>query len=439
TPPEGEPVLRFHGERPRNVLMISIDTTRRDHVGSYSADGVMYTPFLEQLMTEGVRLDAHQQCSDWTFASTSCTMGGRYAEENGFIPVLIGSEQLPLPDGQRTIATRLRDLGFATILISSNGWLSAEWNNVQGYDQAPFGGGGSATILMGNGLDLLNATVGSPLTVPDGGTQQPWLLHVHFVEPHPPYIPPDYYNGEEVTLPPLDPKYDLDTQPGQYDATDDWPTMSPEEQDLLERHLRARYHGELRYLDDQIRGMWDTLEAGGWLDDTLVVVWTDHGEQFWERGHQSHAWNLGAEENDGVAFFWGKNLIPYRWTEPTSAVDLLPTVLEAVGEPIDPLDPVLSGYVVGTAPEGRPRFSHSVARAGVSQAVTLDDWKLVFNFNGTLHLYDRKADPYELVDLYSPTHPQVAPLWALLRIRVERMHQLLPTRPLTWPVELPSL
>lgn len=428
-PPDGSPVIQFVGARPKNVLMLSIDTTRRDHVSPYSQYGD-FTPFLAGLMSEGVQLDDHQQCSDWTFASTSCTLTGRYHEDNGYIPELIPLELAEFPDGQQSLAVRLGEHNYYRILVSSNGWLGPKVNNAQGYDSVPTTTTGNATQLGTLGLDLLVAQIVAE-------PERPWLLHVHFVEPHPPYTPPVQYLGEELLLPPLPQGMDISSQPGQYDATGQYPNLDPEVQDLLEAHLRARYHGELKYLDDQLRSLWTVFDTTGILDDTLVVVWTDHGEQFWEHGDQSHAWYLAAEENDAILFYWAKNIVPLDWTEPTHAVDMLPTVLDALGYPAAEDDDTLNGYVLGTAPDGRPRFGMSVARGGVLESVTLDDWKLIYGFDGKLSLYDRKTDRYEVSDLYTADHPEVPHLWDLLLPRVLAVHELLPLRPLTWPADLP--
>jgi arylsulfatase A-like enzyme len=429
----GGPALVFDGPRPRNVLMLSIDTTRRDYIAPYTPDGAVYTPFLSGKMAEGVRLDQHLQCSNWTYASTSCTLQGQYHEERGYIPDFGPILNAWLPDGQRSFAVRLGEKGYQSVMISSNGWMTGNVNNAQGYDEAPPQTTGNAMSLATNGFDAMQARIAAD--------PRPWLLHVHFVEPHPPYVPPEEYRAEVNALPPLPDELDLDTQPGHYDAAwNEWPNLTPELQDLLEAHLKARYRGELRWFDDQLVSIWDMFEQGGMLDDTLVVVWTDHGEQFWEHGNQTHAWYLGGEENDGVAFFWAKNLRQRVWDQPTHAVDLLPTTLEALGLLDDPEDEALSGHVVGGGmPANRSRFGMTVARRGVLQSVTgANGWKLVFAWTGEVDLYDRNTDPAEAVDLYAPDHPEVLPLWEELLPRVKAFETLLPSRVVTWPAGLPQ-
>jgi len=430
TPPVPQRALVFDGDPPTNVLMISIDTTRKDQLG---ADPT-YTPFLDSLAETGVELADHQQCSNWTFGSTSCTVAGRLPEETGFIPSLnlgLGDPDNTVPNGQRTLASRLRTAGYYTILATSNGWFGPAVNNAQGYADVAQPFQVDATNMFSEAYGLISDHL---------DTGVPWLLHVHLIEPHPPYNPPDEYLAEEAALPPLPDSVDLDTQFGQYAADALWPGLPPEGQANLEAHLWARYHGELTYLDDQLAAVWPVLDANGVLDDTLVIVWTDHGEQFFERGNQSHAYDLEAEENNGVLFFWAKNLVPGEWTGPTHAVDLVPTVLDALGVAIDPNDPPLAGEILGLAPPDRARFATSDARMGLGQMVTAEGWKLAFNFDGTLRLYDRNTDPLELVDLYlfTPDDPHVAELWDLLLPRVQLLHDLRPGRALVWPAGLPT-
>lgn len=424
SPPISEPPLVFRGHRPKHVLMLSIDTTRRDHFGDLG--DTVYMPFFAERMGEAVVLEDHQQCSDWTYASTSCTLIGRMPEDNGFAPTLRG-DTLPLPDGQVTLASRLGDHGFYSLLLSPNSWLGDKWNNAQGYDESAPPGTGRAMEIVQVGIDHLQAAIAQG--------HDRWLLHLHFLEPHAPYVPPEEYYADELSgVPPLPKGWDLSTEDGHYAVVNRWPSMSPDEQALLETHLRARYHGELRFLDTQLAGMWPALDDAGLLDDTLVVVWTDHGEQFYERGHESHAWNLNAEENDAVLFFWAKNLEPARWKEPTHAIDLVPTVLDALGFPDD--DPTLPGFVLGQAPRDRARFGMSVARAGTLQSVTREDRKLVFDWDTGLRAWDRKRDRFEATDVLT-LGPEDQALWELLEPRVEALHALVPNERLVWPEGVP--
>ena len=415
----GEPLVKIAGLPPRNVFMLSIDTLRRDHIDRYGGSSM---PFLSSLLEQSVTLDNHQQCSNWTYASTVCTLLGRYNEETDFFPKIFKDTREPMPHSQPTLARILGDHGYESFLVSGNGWLSEEWNTDQGYTHGGPAVGGSARYLTTLGMDTVSDALG------DRDPPSRWFLHVHVMEPHVPYAPPaEYLTG----LAPLDPiDWDLAQQATHYEATGQWPTLPPEEQELLEAHLRVRYAAELRYLDDQLALWWADMEADGFLDDTLVVIWNDHGEQFWEHGNQSHAWSLAAEENDGLLAFYARGLQPASYEGPTHSVDMLPTLLHALALP--PSEG--SGFVVGTESATRARFSAVAGRAGPIQTLTQEDWKLQFTWNtGELRLWNRAVDPEEAIDLYTPSNARAVDMWPLLQQQVRLMEPLAPEYTPMWP------
>jgi arylsulfatase A-like enzyme len=405
--PPRAPLIRFDGAPPKNVLMISLDTFRRDKLQRYGGPGIM--PFLEGLMEESVVADDHIQCSNWTWHSTSCTLAGRYAEDVGYLPKLDNSAP-PIPEGQRTLARILHDdHGYATALASNNRWLGPKVGNAQGYQIVNPPGPGFAVDMV------RRATLGVDLAQLDGGGES-WLAHAHVLEAHAPYIPPVEYRVGVDELEPL--PFPIDSQGAHYFAAALWPELTDDERLLLQQHLTLRYEGELRWIDAMLELAFVELDAEGRLDDTLVVVWTDHGEAFWEHGVQTHAHHLYAEENDAVLFFWAKNIVPASWSETTHAVDMLPTILDALELPPEP---GLPGAVLGMGDPSRPLFVTAAARQGVVQSVVSDGWKLIYSWeDDTLELFDREHDREETTDwLPSIEGQRVADeLWQQLEPRV---------------------
>lgn len=407
----GSDVLRFEGEVPKNLIFLSIDTFRKDHVGVYG--GRDLTPFLDRIAAEGVVMTNHYQCSNWTYGSTTCTLAGRTNIDNGHLPRLNGTDQNrpPVPPGTPFLATWLGQNGFASVVVSANDWLSANWGNTQGYDDegVPLG---DALAVLDTGYALLQPYLN------DGVPR--WFMHLHHMEPHASYDPPEEnIIGEELLEPWPD---DLTWRPVHYAWRDAWPNLDPADQDLLEAHLRVLYEGEIRTIDQRLETNWGRLEADGFLDDTLVVIWNDHGEEFWEHGFQTHAYNLTTEANDGILIFWAKNLVPGTWDGPTSAIDLTPTLLDLYGIP---MPPEVTGHPIGSAPEHRAIFAEAMARTGGVQMVVRDGIKLHYNwYDGSVRMFDRNVDPGETVDLYDPLDPTVLELWALLKPQVEAMAPL---------------
>lgn len=426
TEPHGTDALQFQGPVPRNLLFISIDTFRKDHLGAHGDLGL--TPFLDQIASTGVVLDDHMQCSNWTFGSTTCTLAGRSNIERGHLPRLNGTEEtrLPVPQGTPFLATWLAEAGFYNILVSANGWLGPQWGNSQGYHEVLKPGGGA--------LAVYNTGTGALHLARKTGLADRWFLHLHFMEPHAAYNPPDKHLEGIEDLPPY--PVDLRNRGMHYEQRDTYATLNPEDQELLEAHLRLLYAGEIRTIDARLADIWSRLQNNGLLDDTLVVIWNDHGEQFWEHGAQTHAYDLYGEENDGFAIFWARNIVPGRYTGPTAAIDIVPTVLDLFDLP---MPEEVTGYPVGAAPEGRPRFAEALARRGGVQAVVVDGYKLHYRWGGQVRFFDRNTDPDEQHDLYDPQDPRVLELWGHLKPMVEAMAPLVignGPQP-SWPPELP--
>ncbi|MFN7144024.1 MAG: sulfatase-like hydrolase/transferase [Myxococcota bacterium] len=414
-PDRGAPTATFpsfYGKVPKNLLMVSIDTFRRDLLVRNGGGGD--AAFLDRMAEEGVSLDAHRTCSNWTFPSIMCVVHGATNVEVGFVPDLRNPGAAQMPETTPTLALRLQDAGFRTMLVTSNSWFSDEHNSDYGYDSSERPTDRRTTAVFEQGIDRLQQAR-------EEGVDR-WYLHLHVKEPHPAYAPPESYLAGLADLPEI--PYDFTDSDVLYDMHDVWPEMTEEERALVLQHLLVRYHGEVRWLSDQLIEQFANLDRAGFLEDTLVVFWTDHGEQFWEHGEQTHAYGLHNEENDAVAIFWAKNIVAGTWTEPTSHVDLAPTVLSLLG--VD--DTVgFTGLPVGEAAPDRDLHYATVARHGVVQSVVQDGWKLIYRWEtGEKWAFDTVNDPLELDDRYAPSDARIQGLEGLLAPKVEAMRALAP-------------
>jgi len=406
--PEG--ALRFAGGPPRRLLMLSIDTLRRDAVGRYGSAGESDTPFLDGLIGGGVALDDHVSCSSWTYPSMLCALSGRSTTDIGFEPLHDpAGEPLPLPDGQvELLADQLGRAGFDTALVSTNPFIHDSFGMTSGYRQRVLDTSLDAAGVVDHGLDLL-----------DGVDRERWLLHLHFVDPHSPYDPPEAYLDGLDDLPPIG--VDLTSYPAVEALADTWTSLPPDEVDAIEAHARLRYAGLARYVDDQIARLFSELDASGALDGTLVWLMTDHGEQFWEHDALGHGVSLYREENAAVAVFWSPDLIPGVWSSPTTHADLLPTALTALELDLLPT----TGAPVGYAPPSRPLLAQIYQRGVTRQAVIQGGDKLIFDWAGIWWLYT-VGDPGETRNHITEDPVRAAELWALLRPETEALQALYP-------------
>ena len=412
----------FYGSVPQNLIVLSIDTFRVDHMGRYG-DSRGLTPFLDARLAEGVVLDNHQSCSNWTYPGVQCAMDGYDAVDLGMMPSF---SRDPVPD-RPTGATYFGDAGYTTVMVTSNGWLYdpdddndnvTNTNITHGFDHFEHPGSDNAFKVYEAARNALLDRVDE--------NRDPWMMHFHIKEPHTPYNPPDKYLEGLEDLPPI--AYDLTVFNEHYDATSEWEDLEDDERELLLQHLTLRYAGEMAYLDDQIERIWGDMETRGLLDDALVLIWSDHGEQFFEHGRQAHALSLYLEENGALGAFWAKNIVPDAVTLPTTHKDLLPTAMEVMGIPY-PDD--VTGTPASQLAAGRPIHSYSRARLGVVQALRVDDLRLLYSWNsGEKHLYDLSTDPDEQVDLYDPADPRVAEMWETLLPLTEAIDLIVDDTPL---------
>jgi arylsulfatase A-like enzyme len=203
-----------------------------------------------------------------------------------------------------------------------------------------------------------------------------------------------------------------------------YPAADAAEQAAMMACIINEYSAEVRYMDDEVGRLWTQFETDGLLDDTLVVFFSDHGEQFDEHGRFQHTWSLYREENAAVAAFWAKNIQPMTWSGPTIHQDLAPTILDALEVPLGSH----TGVIVGTAPADRAlvTFNAMLDWGGTLMAAEKDGQKLIYWWNGGKKYFDLSIDPTEVTDLYDPADPSVLALWTVLDAKIDEARAFWP-------------
>jgi len=370
---------------------------------------------MDELAARSLVLDDHRSCSDWTLPAALCVADGRHSLDYDFVSRLPSAYRTPVPE-RPTLAGWLGDAGFYSILMTSNGWLEGAWNHDPGYDYTEHPSTDDGRRIWEEGRDkLLEAQE-------EGLVDERWFLHVHLKEPHDPYEPPAEYLEALEDLPPID--YDLTTGDGHDAARFGLSSMSEEERALVMEHLRIRYDGEMAYEDDILASIWSDAEARGLLENTLVAIWTDHGEQQYEREHWGHAFQLYGEENGAVALFWHEGIAPQAWTEPTDHTDIAPTILRWFDLP---LPDEVTGVPAGEAPADRTFYALSVGQIGPRLQATRGTLRLHYGWStGAIEAYDLAADPAESKDVYDPFDAAQTSLWEALDAWADELQPLLP-------------
>jgi len=398
--------LTLTGDRPINVLIVTIDTLRRDALGFYGG-ATDATPALDRLLQESVVLDNHRSCSNWTYPSMACLFTGRYNELTGFVPRAVDR----YPDEPEMMAEILSAAGYQTRAVAAQAVFNNGYNLSQGYQEIQYDTTWGAP-------DVVSRVVLQATDLVAGGS--PWLLHAHFLDPHVPYTAPESYRDK------------LDYVGGAVDSTsrsfladmeDDWEGYDADTRAEVKAELWGLYNGDVRYVDEAVGGMMGQLASVGAMDDTLVILMSDHGEQIWDHDRFEHGQDLHVEETRGLAALSAPGLEAGRIDAVTSHVDILPTVLDLLG--IDAVPAEVDGAVLGSFQSDRPVFASVANDVEVGQSVEIEGDRLIYWWDGRAAFYELGGDAGEQIDLY-PTldeadDPRLDYLWAVLEPHTEAM------------------
>jgi arylsulfatase A-like enzyme/Flp pilus assembly protein TadD len=228
-----------------NVLLVTIDTLRADHVGAYGAQGVA-TPTLDALAARGVLFEQAMAAVPLTLPSHASLLTGQYPPSHGVRHNAI----FVLADEAETVAERFQAAGFATGAVIGAAVLGPEFGLAQGFDHydsaLPEQRATSAGFFERPAQAVTDAAL-AWLQEIDGR----YFLWVHYYDVHASYQPPEPF------------------------AT---------------RFRDRPYDGEAAYVDQQLARLLAGLETSGRLADTVVAVTSDHGEGLGEHGEGSHTY-----------------------------------------------------------------------------------------------------------------------------------------------------
>ena len=387
-------------ERP-NVVMIVVDALRPDHVGCYGYDRPT-SPSIDRLAGRGVVFENAVCHAPWTKSSFASMMTSLYPFQHGVL-----EWASVMSDTLVTLADVLRSNGYTTFAVINQVTLSDRFKVIRGFDRIS-----EAEEFE---RDAVRTTQDCIDLIAQAG--RPFFLLVHYFDVHSPYEPaPEYVQMIRKVS---------DIDPLQQDATG----QEDDRSRLAERN-RLLYDGCIRYTDESIGRLMNYLETEGLSENTLVLVTADHGEEFWEHGSFSHGEQLYDEaiKVPLILDLPGSHHEPTRVAAQVRHVDMLPTILDAIGL-ADParregssLISLLTGG--GYAPDGRGYFPADVAlcegpilRTPGLKALRRRDWKVIVEpVTSSVELYDLKQDPSEQVNLWGrPTAAAADTLLAMLQ------------------------
>jgi arylsulfatase A-like enzyme len=286
----------------RGVILISIDTLRRDHVGAYGY-GKPTTPVLDALGRRGLVADDAVSVSSWTLPSHLSMLTSTLPGTHGGTDMKQAfNRSVP------SVAELLKAQGVATHAVTSHLYVSQTYGLDAGFDSMNFRQDRLAENVANHAMDLV-----------DRFGDRPFLIFLHFYDPHWHYAPPpDVLKIFETSY------------AGKLTGNlKDFQNLRPDQVKPADLdHLLALYDGEIRYTDNEIGRLITHLEERDVLRGTLLVVTSDHGEEFLDHGSWEHQKTLYEEVIRVPLMMAGPGVAARRETQPTSLLDIAPTILD---------------------------------------------------------------------------------------------------------------
>jgi arylsulfatase A-like enzyme len=430
-----------HGASARpSVLLITMDTVRADHVSAngYTRDT---TPHLRDFSRQATVFSNAIATSDFTLPTHASIFTGLYPDWHGanFAPPEY-SHGRPLPPDQVTLAEVLRSQGYWTAEVVANfaylapglgltkGFEIADWDrpvNLSSAGHPFFLREGAERILsklthvdqfyqVTRRAEEINRRAFGLLDQ-RGKNDGPFFLFLNYMDAHYPYygVPgyKHYFPGEN-------PNFDGSSYLGLRDhVISGKKSLTPAERS----NLNARYDEGIAYIDSEIGKLLARFRELGIYDDSLIIITSDHGETFGERGLLSHGVGHVSQALVHVPLlikFPGQHE-SRQVGDPVSQVDLMPTVLQVTGSK---QPPGLQGRVLRS--DGSDGRGSVYARAtpesfltalnpafqGIRRAVFDGSTKLITWTAGPPEIYDLESDPGEEHNLYHPGDPRATAL-----------------------------
>lgn len=398
----------------RKVILIVIDALRADSLSCYGSECVS-TPNIDALGADGILFERAYSSSSWTVPSVSSILTGVSPWTHQVL-----NSRYSIPEKCETFAERMKEAGYLTGAIGHNPHLHKNGYQ-QGfvyYDFYSKSGGLPLDrilwLVWPERFSLVSST--SRLTKLAQELMEKWtnkdtFLWLHYFDPHNPYTPPSEYLGNQKQIVPMK------------NRMEELKMIKRKTLTVLEKErFRKLYEGEVRYVDAEVGELLNYLKSQGLYENSLIVLTSDHGEEFWEHGGYYHGRTLYNESlRVPLIIKLPNSEVKGRVSEAVSNECILPTVLElcrigydSAGMSGDSLSHLWSGESMDE--RQKALFSKAPHGDRNCEMVLFENRKYIrWPSSGKEEFYDLEKDPHELENLFEQKKQEVVQAKKLLR------------------------
>lgn len=411
----------------RRIVLVSIDTLRADAISAIGA-GLPKTPHIDSLADDGIVFTQARSGGPWTLAGVASLMTG--------LPATVHRVTRPdstLAANSTTLAEALQEAGYETAAFGDNPFLRRESGMAQGFETYEFfpklSGWDSlgAKLLRRASPDLLSPTATTErltdlaIAWVESNHKRDFFLWLHYLDPHGPYRPPESHSpkGEAPSRFRTGFAQAREVRMGAL-------TLSQREREWV----KELYDAEVRYVDEQIGRVLERLRHLRIYDDALIVLTSDHGEEFWEHGGFEHGHSVYDEVlRVPLIIKLPGHTVRTRISEPVSTQAIFSTVLDVCGivhqEPSPGTRSLVGAWEEAARFDAGLIISTGLLYYEDRVALLRGDLKYIRELvSGREELYDLRTDPREEQSLASSEDDRLDASRALLLEHEKRAAQL---------------
>ncbi len=394
---------------PRYVILIFMDAVRPDHLSAYGY-GRPTSPRIADLAARGALFDDAVAQAPWTLPSVATVLSSTFPSQHG--AKRSEGRNVPMKAGEKTFVEVLAGAGYRTCAMSTAKVYTPSLGLKQGFEESYVIGGEKDVLEKVAAMELAGAAV----TWLRRHRDEKCFLLVHHYDTHYPY------RASAACINRFDPEYN-----GEYRLRFGDSSLRILKKARIGRiadigltdrdmeHIKALYDCEIVRTDASVGALVDSLEAWGRLDEAMIIVTADHGEEFLEHGSIEHGQTLYDESLKVPLVIFAPSCVDAgtRISEQVGLIDIGPTVLSAAGVEIPPafegrsLMPMMSSRFEPAGADLRPSglpyscyVAESIAHRPERKALRRPPYKLILDpFFGTAELYNIEQDPRESADL----------------------------------------
>jgi len=417
----GAGALLWHSGRPaapRNVLVLAIDSQRTDRIGTYGSTRGL-TPFLDELAARGVVYEQAYAPSSWTLPTVASLFVGKYPSAHGATRFFTSVRA-----EETTLAEVMAAHGYTTWGLTTNSVIQPNAGFAQGFERYEMLGELTMRNPKADG-GLINDQLLRWLDEEPAAPQRPHFVYLHYMDVHAPYRPHEGITAaRDDAVGIADDDLNVRVLTGSRVKEPDLQKRTWDFNDVQVARIADLYDGEVRYQDDVLRRLFAGLEERGFLDNALVIVTADHGEELGVHHTFYHGTSLFDPAIHVPLIIHDAGAAPRRIATPVQIAGIGALIFARIGieRPSSfHIDPVPDAE----APTRDTLVYSELVESGQiyvwqhKQALTGATTKLLVTSDDQYLTIDRAADPDEL----APRADDSAPLRAALEQTVASINQ----------------